>query len=170
MAVAGSPLPPILRSMGFHDAIANYLVRYLTEELPGYQRRVPNDLGRMQDTMQPCDILLVEGNSRISQMIMYLTQSSWSHAAIYIGDALLRWGGPFASEALERYGEEATSLLIESDMINGVTVRPLSKYHDRNIRICRPHGLLVDDRDRVLSVVLSHLGVRYDRRNVFDLA
>lgn len=156
--------------MGLHDAATNWLIRYLTGELPGYQRRVPNDLPRMRETMEPCDILLVEGNSRISQMIMYLTQSSWSHSAIYIGDALLRWGGPHAAEALERYGEEATSLLVESDMINGVTVRPLSKYKDRNIRVCRPHSLLMDDRDRVLSVVLSHLGVRYDRRNVFDLA
>lgn len=156
--------------MGINDAIANWLIRYLTGELPGYQRRVPNDLPRMRETMEPCDILLVEGNSRISQMIMYLTQSSWSHAAIYIGDALLRWGGPHAAEALERFGEEATSLLVESDMINGVTVMPLSKYQDRNIRVCRPYGLRVDDRDRVLSVVLSHLGVRYDRRNIFDLA
>ena len=156
--------------MGLHDAIATWLIRYLTEELPGYQRRVPNDLPRMVETMEPCDILLVEGNSRISQMIMYLTQSSWSHAAIFIGDALLRWGGPHADEALARYGEEAASLLVESDMINGVTVRPLSKYQDRNVRICRPHGLLLEDRDRVLSVVLSHLGVQYDRRNIFDLA
>ncbi len=156
--------------MGLNDAIANWLISYLTGDLPGYQRRVPNDLARMRETMEPCDILLVEGNSRISQMIMYLTQSSWSHASIYIGDALLRWGGPHAAEALERFGEEATSLLIESDMVNGVTVRPLSKYQDRNIRVCRPHGLLIDDRDRVLAVVLSHLGVRYDRRNIFDLA
>ena len=155
--------------MSLHDLIANWMVRYLTGELPGYQRRVPNDLERMRGVMQPCDILLVEGNSRISQMIMYLSQSSWSHAAIYIGDALLRWGGPQAEEALDRYGEEASSLLLESDMIHGVTVVPLSKYKDRNMRVCRPYGLPQEDQDRVLAVVLSHLGVRYDRRNIFDL-
>ncbi len=156
--------------MGLNDFIANRLIHYLTEELPGYQRRVPNDMTRMRETMEPCDILLVEGNSRISQMIMYLTQSSWSHAAFYIGDALMRWGGPHAEEALARYGEEATNLLVESDMIQGVTVVPLSKYQARNLRICRPHSLLQEDRDRVLAVVLGHLGVRYDRRNIFDLA
>ncbi len=156
--------------MGLHDIIANSLIHYLTEELTGYQRRVPNDLKRLAETMEPCDILLVEGNSRISQMIMYVTQSSWSHAAIYIGDALLRWGGPHAEEALAHYGEDAAALLVESDMIQGVTVVPLAKYRDRNLRVCRPHSLPEEQRDRVLSVILSHLGVKYDRRNIFDLA
>ncbi len=35
----------------------------------------------------------------MSQIIMYMTQSSWSHAAMFVGDALLRWGGPEADRA-----------------------------------------------------------------------
>ena len=85
--------------------------------------------------------VLIRAGQLITANPMLIAGSRWSHAAIYIGDALLRWGGPHADEALARYGEEAATLLVESDMINGVTVRPLSKYQDRNIRICRPHGL-----------------------------
>ncbi|HJV23153.1 MAG TPA: hypothetical protein VJ570_10665, partial [Holophagaceae bacterium] len=108
--------------------------------------------------------------SRISQVIMYLTQSSWSHAAMYIGDSLLRWGGPRAEAALERWGADAAHLVIESDMRDGVIVVPLSKYEHHNIRVCRPHGLVPEDLERVLTEMLLHLGVRYDRRNIFDLA
>ncbi len=38
--------------------------------------------------LQPADVLLVEGNTRLSVPIKYLTQSNWSHATLYIGDAL----------------------------------------------------------------------------------
>lgn len=156
--------------MFVHDALAGWIIGYLTKELPGYQRRVPNDMDQLMGHLQPGDVILVEGKSRISQVIMYLTQSSWSHAAMYIGDALLRWGGPHADAALERFGSEASHLLIESDMKEGVRVMPLSSYERHNLRICRPHGLLPQDREQVLTVMLNHLGVQYDRRNIFDLA
>lgn len=156
--------------MFVHDALAGWIIRYLTKELPGYQRRVPNDMGRLTEHLQPGDVVLVEGKSRISQVIMYLTQSSWSHAAMYIGDALLRWGGPHAEAALERYGADAARLLIESDMKEGVRVVPLAFYERHNLRICRPHGLLAADREQVLTEMLRHLGVQYDKRNIFDLA
>lgn len=156
--------------MGIHDALNGWVIRYLTAELPGYQRRIPNDLPQLQARLEPCDVVLVEGKSRISQVIMYLTQSSWSHAAMYIGDALLRWGGPQAEAALERWGAEAAHLLIESDMREGVIVVPLSKYEQHNLRVCRPQDLWPGDRERVLTEMLRHLGVRYDRRNIFDLA
>jgi hypothetical protein len=115
-------------------------------------------------------VVLVEGHTRISQMIMYLTQSSWSHAAIYVGDALLRWGGPAAEAALERLGPEAGHLLVESDLREGVITVPVAKYHRHNVRICRPRGLPPAALERVLAEVFGHLGVRYDRRNIFDLA
>lgn len=155
---------------GIHDALSSWVVRYLTAPQPGYQRRIPTDPERLVSVLRPCDILLVEGGTRISQIIKVLTQSSWSHAAMFIGDGLLRWGGPFAEAALEQFGEEASTLLIESDMRKGVIVVPLSKYFGNNLRVCRPHGLLPEDRDLVLAEMLKHLGVSYDRRNIFDLA
>ncbi len=39
-------------------------------------------------TLRKGDVLLVEGTSRFSSAIKYLTQSTWSHAALYIGDHL----------------------------------------------------------------------------------
>jgi len=155
--------------MLLQDALSRFMVDYLTTQVSNYQRRVPNDLEQLTAVLRPGDVVLVEGNARISQFIMYLTQSSWSHAAMYLGDALLRWGGPEADRALARYGPEASQLLIESDLKEGVSVVPLSSYLDQNLRICRPTGLTPDNQDRVLAEMLLHLGVRYDQRNVFDL-
>ena len=36
-------------------------------------------------SLKPGDVLLVEGNNHISGVIKYLTQSTWSHAALYVG-------------------------------------------------------------------------------------
>jgi hypothetical protein len=152
-----------------HDALARGLVRYLTAERPGFQRRVPNDPERLLAEIRPGDVLLVEGRTRIGRVIQVLTQSSWSHAAMYLGDALLRWGGPHAEAALERFGAEAGRLLIESDMREGVRVVPLSAYLPYNLRVCRPQGLSRPELDRVLEEMLRHLGYRYDRQNIFDL-
>jgi len=155
--------------MFLHDALNRELVEYLTAELPTYQRRVPNDLDRMREELRPGDVVLVEGKSRISRIIMTLTQSSWSHACMYIGDALLRWGGSHADAALERFGAEAAHLVLESDMAEGVRVRPVAGYGGYNLRICRPQGLGPEELERVVAEMLRHLGMRYDRRNIFDL-
>ena len=39
-------------------------------------------------TLRPGDVLLVEGNTRLSVAIKYLTQSTWSHAALFVGAAV----------------------------------------------------------------------------------
>src|SRR5690349_4066773 len=114
--------------MFLQDVLSRAMVNYLTGTVSNYQRRIPNSLDKLAQALRPGDVLLVEGNSRISQIIMYMTQSSWSHAAMYLGDALLRWGGPEADRALARYGPGACQLLIESDLKTGVAVVPLANY------------------------------------------
>ena len=156
--------------MSIEKLLSTWMVSYLTEELPANTRRIPLDPEQLQRLLKPGDVLLVEGRARISQVIMYMTQSSWSHAAMYVGDALLRWGGTAAKSALERYGPGARQLLVESDLREGVIAVPLAKYAGSNLRICRPHGLHAEGLERVLAELFRHLGLRYDRRNIFDLA
>ena len=113
--------------------------------------------------------MLVEGKARISQVIKYLTQSSWSHSAIYVGDRLVRESHPDRKRYLDAFGEEARHLLVEADLAEGVTVVPLNKYTDYNIRICRPCSIRPEDMERVLEEVISHLGDVYDRSHIVDL-
>ena len=144
--------------------------RLLTTPLASYVQRVPNNIDKLKKTLRKGDVLLVEGDQRISQVIRYLTQSSWSHCALYVGDELLKGDAQRAAELRRRFGDEAQHLLIEAESGVGVCASPLSKYQRFNIRICRPQGLHRDDVDTVLSYVIAQLGRRYDVRHIFELA
>jgi len=112
---------------------------------------------------------MAEQNQRISQAIKYLTMSSWSHSALFIGDALLHRDAATRTEIQRRFGREAKYLIVEALVDKGVVVSPLVKYVDLNIRICRPIGLNPDDLEIVLDHVIQRIGWKYDRRNFFDL-
>lgn len=105
------------------------------------------------------DVLLVEGTSRFSTAIKYLTQSTWSHAALYIGDHL----GPPAD------GREAC-VLCDVDVNDGVRVVPMSAFSDLHTRICRPVGLNDTEIDSLIHFMVSRVGYSYDLKNILDLA
>ena len=73
-----------------HQALAQWFVRQITRPRQEYRRFVFNDPDRLKSRIRPGDIVLVDGDQRVSQVIKYLTMSSWSHTAIYIGSALVR--------------------------------------------------------------------------------
>jgi hypothetical protein len=104
-------------------------------------------------------VLLVEGDTRISVAIKYLTQSTWSHAALYVGAQ---------PQLPARDGEPVA--LVEADLNEGVRAMPLSHYARMHTRICRPVSLTTDDVVRLTDYVLARLGHRYDLKNVVDLA
>ena len=110
-------------------------------------------------TLRKGDVLLVEGTSRFSSAIKFLTQSTWSHAALYIGDHL---GAP-------ANGQEA-KVLCDVDVNDGVRVVPLSVFSNLHTRICRPVGLSEAEIEAVVNYMVSRVGYSYDLKNVFDLA
>ena len=67
------------------DTIGKLIAGYLQKEVPGYEPFTPSDPERLREIIQPGDVILVEGNNRVSGIIKYLTQSTWSHAALYVG-------------------------------------------------------------------------------------
>jgi hypothetical protein len=135
------------------DRLGGYLARYLTTPVRNYRAFsvVATDLLRRH--LMPGDVLLVEGNERISVAIKYLTQSTWSHAALYIGDA----------RGID------TPPLIEADLAEGVITVPLEKYAHQNTRICRPVGLSPEDKANLIDFAVAHIGDQYDLKNVVDL-
>jgi len=139
--------------------IGHWLARFLEQPSHAYQPFSVTDTPTLRQTMQAGDVLLVEGNLRISVAIKYLTQSTWSHAAIYVGDAL----GQSTEE-----GEPLD--LIEADLTQGVIAIPMSKYAKFNTRICRPVQLTTEDRQAVVSFMCERIGNAYDLKNVIDLA
>ncbi|EKF44107.1 hypothetical protein NA8A_00155 [Nitratireductor indicus C115] len=140
------------------DRLGRFLARRLQSESSGYQPYTPSDPQILHRTLHPGDILLIEGNQRISAAIKYLTQSTWSHAALYVGDAL-----PEPEDGSDR------PRLIEVNLGEGCIGVPLSKYRTYNTRICRASGLTPDDREVIVNFMISKIGSRYDMRNIFDL-
>ena len=63
---------------------------------------------RLLACLKPGDVLLVKGNSRVSTAIKYLTQSTWSHTALYVDAHLAEAGG------------NPDHCFIEADMVDGV--------------------------------------------------
>lgn len=152
-----------------NDWFTNFLVRLLVKERRVYHQRFPNDLARLRESLRPGDVVLVEGSQRISEVIKYLTQSSWSHAALYVGDALVKRGKHQASIWRQRHGGNADALLVEANVEDGVTASPLSKYVNHNLRICRPINLRPGDLSTVLDTVISQIGSPYSRDHVQSL-
>jgi hypothetical protein len=134
------------------------LARYLERPRRRYATFSVSDPDTLRACLKPADVLLIEGNQRVSVAIKYLTQSTWSHVALYVGDRL-----PAPADG----GERPT--LVEANLTDGVVAVPLSKYRRFNSRICRPVGITDADRVRVVDFVLARLGLRYDLKNLTDL-
>lgn len=134
-----------------------WLARYLARPNPSYAPLATSPIERVCAVLQPCDVLLVEGNTRISTAIKYLTQSTWSHAALYLGVG--PFGGHFASE----------QVLVEADLLEGIRLVPVTAYAETHTRICRPIGLAPEHRAQLIDAALHRIGQHYDLKNVVDL-
>lgn len=146
------------------------LTRLLTTPLRSYEVRVPNSLENLKNQLRPGDVILVSGDQRVSMVIKYLTQSTWSHTAIFVGDELRRFAPERAKELDEELGDDARYLILESDNDNGVSCAPVSKYLNHNLRVCRPRNLRKQDLDKMMEYLFERLGHQYNFRHVFELA
>ena len=140
------------------EKLNKLIVEWLQKPIKEYENRSPFNLRDLESVMQPGDILLVDGNQRVSSAIKYLTQSTWSHAAFYLGKN---------NKFSQKFGSDA--ILIESDLKDGVITVPLSKYEKFNTRICRPAGLSDLEKEKVIEFMIDSIGLDYDRKNIIDL-
>ena len=104
--------------------IGSALARYLG--VPGHTASIgfPTDMVLLAACVRPGDVILMEGNSRVSTAIKYLTQSTWSHAALYVG--------PIADSG------DGVLDVVEADISAGVRAVPLAAFTGLHCRICRP--------------------------------
>jgi len=140
------------------DGVGRFLARYLEKPEEGYEPFTPSDSHALRAVLRPGDVLLVEGNNHISGVIKYLTQSTWSHAALYVG--------PIGDRETAN-GEPL--VLVEANIGQGVIAAPLSKYTRYHTRICRPTNLTEEDAARVCAYATERIGFDYDVKNIIDL-
>ncbi|PXW88376.1 permuted papain-like amidase YaeF/Yiix C92 family enzyme [Nitrosomonas sp. Nm84] len=140
------------------ELVGRGLAKFLTKQVRQSTQVATISQEQLLTNLQPADVLLVEGNTRVSVAIKYLTQSTWSHAALYVGDALpssTPWQLP--------------QVLVEADLKEGVRAVTLAHYAQMHTRICRPVGLSDEDRKRVVDYAIARIGHQYDLKHIFDL-
>jgi hypothetical protein len=152
----------------FIDKVTDWLIK----ESPPLGGRAPLvHFERLGEELRPGDVLLVEGRARVSEVIKLITQSPWTHSALYVGRL-----GDIADSALRTHiachfaGEANEHLLIEALIGEGIVISPLAKYRHEHLRICRPKGISRTDAWRVIAHTANRLGHDYDIRHLVDLA
>jgi hypothetical protein len=152
------------------EFIKRPLIAWLNKEQK--PRKYPlSDYERICYELKPCDVILVEGRSRVANVIRWITQSPWTHAALYLGrmhdieDLELR-----EIVASHYEGDAADRLVIESQLGQGTLVSNLQFYENEHLRICRPSRLSLRDSKQAIRYAISRLGLDYDVRQIFDLA
>ena len=137
--------------------LADWVGDFLSRPLRDFDPPAAYSAAQLTAVLQPGDVLLVEGNLRISSLIKVITRSTWSHGALYVGPQA--GGDP-----------DDPPCLVEAELGEGVILSPLSKYATFHTRICRAIRLKPDDRERIVQHALSRVGHGYDFKNVVDLA
>ena len=158
--------------MRIKTRLMDRLAKWLNKEDEVHQFGTPlTDFERMCEEIRQGDVLLVEGRSRVSEVIKAITYSPWTHSALYIGRLADIKDGALQNKIAEFYaGDPNEQLLIEAMLGEGTVIYPVSKYQNKHLRICRPKGLTKSDRQQVISFALSQLGYEYDLRHMLDLA
>ncbi|MCH9744822.1 MAG: hypothetical protein K0U29_07835 [Gammaproteobacteria bacterium] len=128
------------------------------------------DFDRVCHEVRIADVLLIEGRNKLSAIIQKVSQSPWSHSALYIGrlhdieDQQLR-------ETIQKHyqGPPRDQLLIESVIGKGTVISSINNYKNDHIRICRPHDISHQDAQRVIANASKSLGTEYNIRHFIDL-
>ncbi len=158
--------------MGIKQFFTDKISSFLNTEKGGGSNGIPmTDFERLCEELHQADVLLVEGRSRVSEVIKTITNSPWTHAALYIGRLDEIKDGSLQNSIAEHYsGDPNERLMVEALLGEGTIVAPMGKYEGYHLRICRPKGLSRSDRGQVIKYAVGQLGFEYDIRHLLDLA
>jgi hypothetical protein len=140
---------PLLR------AALKAIAAYLNQPCTWYAPVVATNIELVKRALLPGDVILVEGNTRFACLVRVLTQSTWSHVAMFVG-------------ALDSTSDPAC--LVEADVERGVRTLPLSELRGMNARVLRASGLDPAERAEVARRVMARVGQMYDLDCALELA
>lgn len=140
------------------DWLGKKIAIYLQKPSTGAKQPATCSSESLVRSLRKGDVLLVDGASRVSTAIKYLTQSTWSHAALCIQDQ-----SNVENPSIDNV------ILLEADVVEGVRIVSVKEYTQQHTRICRPVGLSSTDVAQMIAFAKERLGHQYDRKNVIDL-
>ncbi len=145
------------------NRLYQWCCNWLQHEHPGGVIRL-SDFDRLCRTLQPGDVLLIDGRARLDEALKTVTSSRWSRACLYLGQ-LHDIADPGLRRQLSDYlpCSADTRLIIEARLDSGVRLRTLSALEHEHLRICRPRGLQAEESGAALRHVISRLGLGVQR-------
>lgn len=141
----------------------NWCCDFLQHDRPGSIIRL-SDFDRLSRTLQPGDVILIDGRSRLDEALKSVTSSRWSRAILYLGQP-----HDIADPALRRQLAEYlpcgpdTRLILSARLDSGITLQSLSLLEHEHLRICRPRSLDNEERQALIRHAISRLGVGTQR-------
>ena len=155
---------------GFKNWLVDQLSHWLTKDTKPTGTPLC-DFDRISLEIRPCDVLLVEGTSKVSNVIKVITQSPWTHTSLYLGRIHEIEDPDIREQVLKHYNADpGEQLILEALLGKGTIITTLSNYKRDNVRICRPTSLSRQDSQKILAYCIRHLGCDYDVRQLLDLA
>ena len=154
------------------NRIWNSVVSWLSD-IPEANKHLSaiNDQTQLLAALQPGDVILFEGRTRVGDIIKLITLSPWIHSALYIGRIRDIKDKGVRSRIRKFYnGSDDDQLVIESLLGQGTVVHCMKEYTEDNLRVCRPTYLHKKDQEKVICFAAEHLGLAYDVRQLLDLA
>ena len=141
-----------LIKLSFLEVLGTQLAKFLTREHVHNYAYYRISIDDIKSILKPGDVVLVEGQSRVSSAIQFITNSNWSHAAVFIGKT-----------------DFFNHCLIEVKAVDGCTYTDIDTYIHHNLRICRP--IFLDKRKKKILInhLIKKIGSKYDLKNIIDL-
>jgi hypothetical protein len=151
--------------------ILDWFSCWLTCDIEPTPEVLPIDFSSILQQITPADVILIEGRSRVSRVISFITKSSWTHAGLYIGCLSKMKDSRLIDTVHTHYdGDADEHLIIESLPEKGVIISPISTYKNYNMRICRPKNLPENDANKAITYAVKRVKFPYDKQQIFDLA
>ena len=141
--------------------LGSYVVKKINKKKEPYQLHYPNDVADLKRILLPGDVLLVEGETGLSDWIKIFSTHTWSHCALFVGNQFL-----FAATKPKNF-VEAKPNLVEAIITRGIILSNIDKYKNCNLRVCRPKNLTRKDRETVIRFALDKVGLPYDQENIY---
>ena len=123
----------------FYKGLVNYLVAPASVA-PDAGRAVRQRRENLQSLLQPGDVILVAGKTRFASLVCRLTQSTWSHVAIYVGPG---------------HHADPAHCIVEADVEAGVRMITLSELADHDVQVVRASRLPATSRQELIDYLLA---------------
>ena len=135
------------------QAFKKGLVNYLVAPVAGASVKQPRQ--GLEALLRPGDVILVAGKTRFASLVCKLTQSTWSHVAIYVGPG---------------HDPDPARCIIEADVEAGVRMITLAELAHDDIQVVRASRLPEASRQELIDYLLERVGRPYDLNHVVEVA